>query len=268
MSPRKISLSVTAALLALAATGSMVRAAYVETVQQVGSNVVATGSGTINTAALTLNGSATNVAILNPGGGLAFFGPASATFSDEYSGFTSGSSDFGSNHGVDATSGSGDLVGVAGLTDLIVPNGYVSGTPLSDSSTWSNQTLDSLGLTEGPGDYAWEWGQGPTFDSFFLDVEGTEPALLGDANMDGIVNGLDLAILMSHYGTVVTGGSSVGDFNNDGVVNADDLALFQLGVAEYDLTVGNSVPEPASASLLAIGSLALLARRRQLREQI
>jgi hypothetical protein len=183
MSLRKTSLSIAAALLALAATGPMARAAYVEYVQQVGSDVVATGSGTINTAALTLQGSATNDAVLIPGSGLALFGPASGTYSDEYAGFTSGSSDFGAAIGTAATSGSGDLVGVAGLTDLIVPNGYVSGASLSDTSTWAGATYSSLGLTLGPGTYTWEWGSGETFDYFVMDVEPApavpEPASLG-----------------------------------------------------------------------------------------
>ena len=185
MSIRKTSLSIAAALLGLAATGPMARAAYIVTVQQVGSDVVANGSGTINTSALTLVGSATNVAILNPGNpgaGLAFFGPASGTYSDEYSGFTSGATDFGSASGVDATSGSGDIVGVAGLSDLIVPNGYVSGAPLSDTSTWAGETYSSLGLTGGPGTYTWEWGTGDSFDYFVMVVESApvpEPASLG-----------------------------------------------------------------------------------------
>jgi hypothetical protein len=180
MSLRKTSLSIAAALLGLAATGPMARAAYVETVQQVGSDVVATGSGTINTTALTIQGSGTNVAVLIPGSGLALFGPASGTYSDEYAGFTSGSSDFGAAIGTAATSGSGDIVGVAGLTDLIVPNGYVSGAPLSDTSTWAGETYSSLGLTLGPGTYTWEWGTGESFDYFVMDVESVpEPASLG-----------------------------------------------------------------------------------------
>jgi len=183
MSFRKTSLSIAATLLGLAATGPAARAGYVEIVSQVGPDVVANGSGTINLAALTFQGSGTNVAILNPGNpgaGLAFFGPATGTYSDEYAGFTSGATDFGSVSGVDATSGSGDIVGVAGLTDLIVPNGYVSGAPLSDTSTWAGATYSSLGLTGGPGTYTWEWGTGESFDYFVMDVESVpEPASLG-----------------------------------------------------------------------------------------
>jgi hypothetical protein len=188
---KRTSLSIAAALVGLAATGPMAHAAYVEFVSQVGPDVVATGSGTIDLAALTPTGSATNIAQLNPGNpaaGIALFGPATGTYSDEYTGFTSGAVTFGSVSGVDATSGSGDIVGVAGLTDLIVPNLYVSGAPLSNTSTWAGQTYSSLGLTSGPGTYTWEWGTGNTFDYFVMIVQPSvpEPASLGLIGVGGL----------------------------------------------------------------------------------
>ncbi len=39
---------------------------------------------------------------------------------------------------------------------LFVPAGYVSGDPLSGTSTWDNATIASLGLA--PGTYTWSWG--------------------------------------------------------------------------------------------------------------
>lgn len=46
------------------------------------------------------------------------------------------------------------------------------------------------------------------------------PAIPGDLNGDGSVNGSDLAILLSNWG-----GSGSGDINGDGTVNASDLAI-------------------------------------------
>jgi hypothetical protein len=55
---------------------------------------------------------------------------------------------------------------------LILPLGYVSGSPLSDISTYSGQTFASLGVT--PGVYETKWGTGPN-QNFTLKV-GTIPA--------------------------------------------------------------------------------------------
>ena len=56
---------------------------------------------------------------------------------------------------------SGDLVGISSSIPfpfLLVPQGYVSNTALSDSMTFNNATLASLGVT--PGTYVWSWGAG------------------------------------------------------------------------------------------------------------
>jgi hypothetical protein len=51
---------------------------------------------------------------------------------------------------------------------LIVPIGYVSGSALSDTSTYDNATFNSLGVT--PGTYVWTWGSGANADSFTLNI--------------------------------------------------------------------------------------------------
>ena len=53
-----------------------------------------------------------------------------------------------------------------------------------------------------------------------LDVAGTRQAVLGDLNDDGLVNAIDLALLLGAWGT-----SGPGDLNNDGVVGAADLSI-------------------------------------------
>ena len=64
-----------------------------------------------------------------------------------------------------ATIGGGNMVGIAAASSfefegvhLSVPSGYVSGTFLSDSATYSGKTLANLGVTSGT--YVWTWGNG------------------------------------------------------------------------------------------------------------
>jgi hypothetical protein len=72
---------------------------------------------------------------------------------------------------------------------LFLPVNYVSGAPLSDSATWDNATIASLGLT--PGTYTWTWGSGASADSFTVQIEASTPqpgsmALLGAGALFGL----------------------------------------------------------------------------------
>jgi hypothetical protein len=91
----------------------------------------------------------------------------------------------------------------------------------------------------------------------------------GDANVDGIVNGLDFNAVASNFG--VNNGSQIwgqGDFNYDGIVNSADFGvvatnfLLSLPVPAPDaaLALGALVPEPASLGALA--TLAMISLRR------
>ena len=184
MSIRNLSLSIAAALLALAASGgSSARAAFIVTMQQVGSNVVATGSGSINTASLTDVSGASVAGRVWPdfpvGSYLQLGSPSATGISGQLYTSISGPSTFGTGGETYATSGSGDLVGVTANYGLFLPLMYPSGAALSDTDTWSGATLSGLGVT--PGNYTWNWGTGPTADSFTLDVVAPvpEPASLG-----------------------------------------------------------------------------------------
>jgi T5SS/PEP-CTERM-associated repeat protein len=80
---------------------------------------------------------------------------------------------------------------------------------------------------------------------------------LGDSNTDGIVDGTDLSILSGSFGTST--GFAGGDANGDGTVNGTDLSILS---STFGSVATMAVPEPVTMSLLAIGGLVLLQRRR------
>ena len=149
------------------------QAAYVVTLQQVGANVVATGSGTIDLTGLSFFGNGALFAPeISPRIGLILTGPSVP--GSTYEGYT-GPPNFGSGGPTLPSSGSGDIVGINFFgTELEVPLGYVSDTALSTTSTYNNQTFASLGAT--PGTYVWTWGSGADADSFTVQIGVPEPS--------------------------------------------------------------------------------------------
>jgi len=155
---------------AILATASHAQAGFIMSIQQVGSDVVETGSGTINLSGLSDQAGANDPGTLwlsFPAGSFFVAGPAVPGNTEFYKGI-SGLSSFGSGGLFTANSGTGDLVGVIANDGIYVPSGYVSGAALSDTSTFTSETLAGLGLTTGV--YTWTWGTGATADSFQLDI--------------------------------------------------------------------------------------------------
>lgn len=148
---------------------------YVLTLTQVGSNVVATGNGTIDLTGLKYAATPSTTAEVIPHFGAIITGPTDSGLVDLYTGF-SGPTNFGAGTTpTSASTGSGDLVGItAAAGELAVPSGYLSGS-LSDTATYDNATFASLGVT--PGTYTWTWGLTPD-RSFTLDVLVPEPGSL------------------------------------------------------------------------------------------
>jgi len=135
------------------------QAGYTVTLQQVGTAVVATGSGAIDLNELTFITSVDNTNPgIEPALGLIATGPFASSV-DVYQGFT-GPTDFGSGLGSSPNTATGDFVEISGVgLQLFVPLNYVSGAALSDSMIFNNANLASLGVT--PGTYVWTWGGGP-----------------------------------------------------------------------------------------------------------
>jgi hypothetical protein len=139
---------VAAAVLGLTTAGHA-EAGVVITIEQVGSDVVAQGSGSINLSGLTFDGSVLSGAAVTPVFGNITFGEAGPTSGDDYGPLT-GPSSFGPGIGSISTSSSGDTFGVVnGIGNVRVPDGYISGAPLSGTDTFANSTFSSLGLTPG-----------------------------------------------------------------------------------------------------------------------
>jgi len=143
------------------------QAGYIVTLQQVGPNVVATGSGTLDTTGLAINIEPPFApGLVQPDAGAITTGPTGfAGDAQRIGNLVSGPASFGSGGQTLASSGSGDTVGFAvgePQFTLIVPQNCmvsVSCGPLSDSSTYAGATFASLGIT--PGTYEWTWGTGP-----------------------------------------------------------------------------------------------------------
>jgi len=158
------------ALIAAAQTAS---ATLLVDASQVGSDVVFTASGTLDLTGLTLNNNTSCLGLARPALEILCVGPKPSQPVDVYRSLTSPGA-FGTSTLNLADFGSGDMVGVSG-TLLIVPLDYVSGTALSSSSTYSNSTIASLGLTAGS--YSWVL---PSADTFTLTIGNAvpEPATL------------------------------------------------------------------------------------------
>jgi hypothetical protein len=158
----------TAAILALGSVAApSAQAGYVVTLEEVGSDVVATGSGALDLIGLTAGSSGATVAAMIPRLSFINTGPTGFMVSMSYKGI-SGPSSFGSGEGGQPSSGSGDIVGLDKTSNnLLVPRGYISDSALADTSIYDNQTFASLGVT--PGVYEWTWGTGAD-QNFTLDI--------------------------------------------------------------------------------------------------
>jgi hypothetical protein len=163
--------------LAVFCSQETVRGSVVVTLSEVGSDVVASGRGTLNLAALSFQKSGGSFSFITANVASIILGPTYGAFAAGYSNI-SGPNNFGPGSVLSATSGFGDLFGLLGQGGtplLTVPAGYVSGSELLSGATWVGKSFARLGVT--PDTYVWTWGTGSTADSFTLQIGGTETAI-------------------------------------------------------------------------------------------
>lgn len=167
-------------------------------VEQVGSDVVMSGSGTANTSGLASSGSVsdfTNVYTYSQAyAGPAAFDNGAVSFWSGLSGPTVFGSDQDVTENPDQATSTGQLFGIlagsnTGSPQLVLPADYSSGSSLSGVSTFTSLTLSQLGLTPGQ-TFTWSWGSGLTADSLQLEVSSTVPAPLPMLLAAGVFSGV------------------------------------------------------------------------------
>jgi hypothetical protein len=210
-------------------------------------------------------------------------GAGVATIGDENNDLSSTNLTLADGAGLDWTFSAGDdyidvngeVTFAGGLTiQLVDGGGSASGEDVALFRALDSNIVDISSVQVlSPVGETWTWdtdgGGNPllTFGGEFLVLEGlvTGAAVVpGDTNGDGIVNDADLANLEAQFGGAP--GAESADFDGDGDVDAHDFATMRgnwgFGTAPAPLP-GGATPEPATMTVLALGGLLVIRRRRK-----
>lgn len=144
-----------------------------------GGNVVVSAEGTVNTQGMTFYGTTESSAGFNSSASFLEIAIGSADLYQSISGPAS----FGTGQFTFPSTGIGDRLGVRfGAGSIAVPAGYVSGAPLSGTSTFENTSFAQLGLV--PGYYTWTWGSGTTADYLTLKIVDSSVPIQANVEID------------------------------------------------------------------------------------
>jgi hypothetical protein len=139
------------------------------TIQEVGPDVVLSGTGTVNLSSLNLEGTFSSfVSVIRPSTGQ--FSVGSEVNYSTYSGSTFNPVPFGSGFlPISADISTGNNFGIGGFGNLVVPQGYVGGA-LNGTGTFTATTLATLGVTVPGGPYLIQWGASGASETITLQV--------------------------------------------------------------------------------------------------
>ena len=170
-----------------------VQSGMIVNIVESGGDVVATASGSLDVSALVkLLDFTNNQSFVDPDPARLMLGPHGALETDRYR-IPLGPQTFGPGTAPTVASfGSGDRVAIIGNvfdhSNLLVPDGYVSGTTLMSTSTFSGTTIAGLGLAEGT--YEYTWGSGATADFVTINIGASaavpEPSSLALLGIGGL----------------------------------------------------------------------------------
>jgi autotransporter-associated beta strand protein len=164
-----------------------------------------------------------------------------------------------------------------GITSQLLTDSPNSGFALGYADNGALDSLYQFGPTKPFGDYAIP-------EELVSTTVLVRYTVIGDVNLDGVVDGNDIFIIVANYGMTGMDWQNGDVVAYDGVVGADDvftavayygmtasggmvgdLAPLDVGQLESSLGLGGlgAVPEPATLGLMILGAVAMLARRRR-----